>query len=146
MKRTLLLFFFFSCVCFADAQKRKVPAAVTDAFGARYPHATHVEWSDKLQYYQASFLLNGASISANFSSEGEWENSERVLNYDQLPDEVKNVFKKSKYADCQKNSFTEIQELGRPLQYRVTVQKPGSQKKNLYFDANGKLLKEALAL
>ena len=99
-----------------------------------------------MEYFQASFSLNGASISANFSSEGQWQNSERVLSYDQLPDEVKDGFKKSRYFDWQKSSVCEIQELGKPLQYRMTVQKPGSQKKSLYFDINGKLLKEILAL
>jgi hypothetical protein len=94
--------------------------------------------------YQVSFLLNGASIAANFSSSGDWQNSERLLNYDQLPDEVRSGFKKSKYSDWQKSSASEVQELGRPLQYRITIQKSGLQKKNLYFDANGKLIREAL--
>jgi hypothetical protein len=146
MKRVLLLLSFFSFVRAADAQIGKIPAIVTDAFSIRYPHATHVEWRDKLQYFQASFLLNGASISANFTSGGEWQNSERVLNYEQLPEEVKDGFQKSRYSDWQKNSFAEIQELGKPLRYRVNVQKSGLHKKNLYFDANGTLLKEVLAL
>ena len=146
MKRLLLLLLFFSFIRAADAQIGKIPATVTDAFAVRYPHATHVEWRDKLQYFQASFLLNGASISANFTSGGEWQNSERVLNYEQLPEEVKDGFQKSRYSDWQKNYFAEIQELGKPLQYRVSVQKSGLHKKNLYFDANGTLLKEVLAL
>jgi hypothetical protein len=32
------------------------------------------------------------------------------------------------------------------LQYRINVQKSGLEKKNLYFDINGKLLKEAITL
>ena len=146
MKRSLLLLSFFSLVSLANAQLRKIPASVTDAFAARYPHATSVEWKDKLQYFEASFQLNGASISADFSSNGEWQNSERTMTYDQLPEEVKDGFQKSRYADWQKNSITEIQELGKPLQYRVVVQKSGLQKKNLYFDTNGRLMKENLAL
>jgi hypothetical protein len=45
-----------------------------------------------------------------------------------------------------KKDIYELQELGKPLQYRISVQKSGIQKKNLYFDVNGRLLKEAMAL
>jgi hypothetical protein len=146
MKRLLFFSLFFSFVFLSDAQIRKIPAAVTDAFSARYPHATQVEWRDKLQYFEASFQLNGSGISADFSSKGEWQGSERIMIYDQLTEDVKDGFQKSKYSDWQKNSITELQELGQPLEYRINVQKTGLQKKNLYFDANGKLLKESIAL
>ena len=146
MKKSFLFLLFFSLAVFANAQLRKIPADVTDAFAARYPHATHVEWKDKLQYFEASFQLNGSTITANFSSKGEWEGSERVLNFDDLPDDVRDGFLKSKYADWKKNTVYEIQLLAKPLQYRISVQKSGVQKKNLYFDANGKLLKENLTL
>ncbi|MEP6467348.1 MAG: PepSY-like domain-containing protein [Parafilimonas sp.] len=146
MKKLLLIFLSVSAVIFADAQLRKIPADVTDAFTSRYPHATRVEWKDKLQYFEADFKLNGADITASFSSKGDWEGSERAISFDDLPDEVRDGFSKSKYADWKKNSMTETQELGKPLQYRISVQKSGIQKKNLYFDTNGKLLKESIAL
>lgn len=146
MKRILLLSLFFCFAFLADAQIRKIPAEVTDAFAARYPHATKVEWKDKLQYFEASFQLNGSGISADFSSKGEWQGSERFLNFDQLPAEVKDGFLKSKYTDWDKKSVIEVQELGKPLQYKINVYKTDLQKKNLFFDANGKLLKENIAL
>lgn len=146
MKKSIFFFLFLFVVAFADAQLRKIPADVTDAFASRYPHATHVEWKDKLQYFEATFKLNNSTITADFSSKGEWEGSERELNFEQLPDEVKDGFLKSKYSDRQKNAVYELQELGKPLQYRINVQKSGIQKKNLYFDVNGKLLKEAMTL
>jgi hypothetical protein len=146
MKRIFLFFLCCAVVVFADAQLRKIPAEVTDAFASKYPHATKVEWRDKLQYFEASFLLNGSSITADFSSKGEWESSERVLNFDDLPDEVRDSFLKSKYSDWKKNTVAESQELGKPLQYRISVQKSGIQKKNLYFDTNGKLIKDNIAL
>lgn len=146
MKKILFFFLFISVVVFADAQLRKIPADVTDAFTSRYPHATRVEWKDKLQYFEATFQLNGSTISADFTSKGEWEGSERKMDFDQLPDEVKDGFQKSKYTDWQKNSAYEVQELGKPLQYRINIQKSGVQKKNLFFDTNGKLFKEAITL
>ena len=146
MKKAFFFCLFFSVLFFANAQIRKIPAEVTDAFTVRYPHATKVEWRDKLHYFEASFQLNGSSITASFSSNGGWEGSERELDFNQLPDEVRDGFLKSKYADRQKKDIYELQELGKPLQYRISVQKSGIQKKNLYFDVNGRLLKEAMAL
>ena|SRR5882672_9373772 len=146
MKKAFFFCLFFSVLFFANAQIRKIPAEVTDAFTTRYPHATKVEWRDKLHYFEATFQLNGSSIIASFSSNGEWQGSERELDFNQLPDEVRDGFLKSKYADRQKKDIYELQELGKPLQYRISVQKSGIQKKNLYFDVNGRLLKEAMAL
>ena len=146
MKRIFFFLFFVSVFVFGNAQIRKIPAEVTDAFAARYPHAEKVEWKDKLQYFEASFELNASQISADFSSKGEWQGSERTMNFDELPDEVKDGFAKSKYADWDKKSVTEVQEPGKPLQYKITTAKSNLQKKNLFFDANGKLLKDNITL
>jgi hypothetical protein len=146
MKRTFLLLFFLSAVLIAGAQIRKIPATVTDAFATLYPHASHVEWKDKLEYFQAKFQLNGCTITAAFSSKGEWEGSERELSFEQLPDEVQSGFLKSKYAERRKTDAYEVQQLGKPLQYRICVEKSSIQKKVLYFDVNGKLVKESMTL
>lgn len=146
MKKSFFSFLFFSVVFFSDAQFRKIPADVTDAFAARYPHATRVEWKDKLQFFEATFTLNGSTISADFSSKGDWQGSERIMNFEDLDTDVQEGFKKSKYADWNKKSVAEVQELGKPLQYKISVYKNGLQKKNLLFDANGKLLKESIVL
>jgi len=146
MKKISCAAIFFFIILFADAQIRKIPAQVTDAFAIRYPHASGVEWKDKLQYFEATFQLNGATITADFSSKGEWESSERILSFEQLPSDVKDGISKSKYADWEKRSVTEIQELGKPLQYKINVYKSGFQKKNLFFNADGKLLKDPINL
>jgi hypothetical protein len=146
MKKLVLFVLFSTAVSFAQAQIRKIPAEVTDAFGTRYPHATKVEWRDKLHYFEVSFELNSSSISANFSSKGEWQSSERKLNFDDLTSDIIDGFKKSKYAEWEKKSVYEVQELGKPVQYRINIQKSGIKKKNLYFDANGRLLRDAIVL
>jgi len=146
MKKVFLSSLFLLLVVLTEAQLRKIPGEVTDAFMIRYPHATHVEWKDKLHYFEASFQLNGSTITADFLSTGEWESSERIVNFEDLCRDVREGFKKSKYAEWQPKSVHEVQELGKPLQYRINIQKSGIQKKNLYFDANGRLLKDPLSL
>lgn len=147
MKKTLLiglLFMMSSAALFA--QIRKIPAEVTDAFAKRYPHAEKVEWRDKLSYFQADFELNSVSMSAHFSSKGEWQSTEMVMDYDDLPEDVIDGFAKSKYEDWEIKETVKVERFSKPLQYRLLVKKSGVQKKYLFFNTDGKLEREALTL
>src|SRR4051812_37753363 len=73
----------------ADAQLRKIPAEVTDAFRAKYPSAKNVEWKDKLTSFEADFQLEGSSYAARFNSKGEWQDSEKEIEQESLPQSVK---------------------------------------------------------
>jgi Putative beta-lactamase-inhibitor-like, PepSY-like len=130
----------------SNAQIRKIPADVTDAFAARYPHAERVSWKDELTNFEAQFTLNGYEMSADFSGKGEWQNSEKKIKFEDLPAEVKDGFAKCKYSDWEKISFTEIEKNSEPIQYRIFVKKSAIGKKYLYFDVNGKLLREAIKI
>jgi len=148
MKKAILLA--LSMIMFAAgvfAQLRAVPASVTDAFKSRYPHAENVAWKDKLTNFTATFNLNNTEMTAEFSNKGEWRNSEAKITYDALPASVQDGFKKSKYADWKTGSVTEIQRMGKGVQYRVYVEKSEPfQKKFLYFDGNGKLTRDPLGV
>lgn len=147
MKRKLflaLLLIGFSVNMFA--QIRKIPAEVTDALSQRYPHAQKVSWRDKISSFEAEFNLNGFDMTANFSSKGDWEKSEKKIKFSDLPHDVMDGFAKSKYTDWEKTSVTEIDENAEPLSYRILIKKSGVQKKYLYFDTKGRLKREALTL
>ena len=127
------------------AQIRKIPAEVTDAFAARYPHAEKVSWRDKVSYFEAQFMLNGFEMSAGFNSKGDWQRTERKIKFSDLPDDVEDGFLKSKYADWEKGSVVEVDEESEPVMYRILVKK-NIQKKYLFFTISGKLNREALTL
>lgn len=147
MNRNAVLLFILACFAATTfAQIRKIPSEVTDAFKARYPHAEKVEWKDKISSFEAGFLLNGFEMTANFSSKGDWERSEKKIKFADLPKAVQDGFEKSKYTAWEKNSATEIDDNGKPLMYRVFIKKSGMQKKYLYFDTNGRLNREAATL
>jgi len=142
LRLTFLLLLFAGTI---NAQIRKIPADVTDAFAARYPHAQRVSWKDELANFEAEFTLNGFEMSAEFNGRGEWQNSGKKIKFEDLPSEVQDGFAKSKYGDWQKISITEIEKNSQPIQYRIYVKKSAFGK-YLYFDANGKLLREALKI
>jgi len=147
--KTLILSVVLTIFCAAslDAQIRKIPSDVTDSFAYRYPHAEKVEWSDRLTSFEAGFTLNGVEMKAGFSSDGDWKYTEKTLTFDDLNPDVKDGFAKSKYADWTKGSVTEIRTPDKPLQYKVYAEKSAPfQKKYLYFDVSGKLLREAITL
>lgn len=141
MKAKMLMIFLFAATA-VSAQIRKIPVEVTEAFRIRYPHAEKVEWKDKLSNFQASFTLNGFKMTAEFSSKGEWERTEREITMEDLPAEVRDGFRKSKYADWPTGSVAEIDVNNEGLKYRIFVRKSGTNKKYLFFDTTGRLLKE----
>ncbi len=129
-----------------QAQIREIPAVVTEALITRYPHATNVSWKDKITSFQAEFTLNNHSMTANFNSKGEWQSGECIIDFNNLPADVRDGFSKSKYASWEKTSVTELQSMGKPVQYRIVVQKGALQKKGLFFNADGVLQKELIKL
>lgn len=146
MKHKLLLFLFLISAIFSQAQLRKVPSHVADALHKRYPHAEKVEWQDNITAFEAEFYLNGHKISSSFNKHGDWMSTERKIEFDQLPILVQEGFHQSKYRGWKKTNIIEINRIRENLQYKISIRKSEVQKKHLYFDTNGKLIKEAIHL
>jgi hypothetical protein len=79
------------------AQFRSIPSAVTNSFKEKYPTAADVKWDDKVSSFQGKFLLDSASYEARFDRHGVWQETERAITFEQLPEAVKRSFEASKY-------------------------------------------------
>ena len=146
MKKTILLLLLMISIGAGKSfsQIRKIPAEVTDAFKAKYPNAQKVEWKDKVTVFEANFILNNTEMTADFSSKGEWQETDKKMNFDALPAAVKDGFKKSKYADWTPGTVTQIEKKDKSIRYRVYAEKSSIvQKRFLYFNEQGKLEKDA---
>ena len=128
-----------------QAQMRKIPSKVTDAFTAKYPDATGVEWRDKVSEFSVVFTSNGVKYDARYNGKGKWLNTESEVPIDNLPAPVKEGIEKSKYSDWEAEKAHRVDRPDK-VQYRVQVGKSGVQKKNLIFDDKGKLLKDNVTL
>ena len=148
MKKNLFFLLILSgIVSLGHAQLRKIPSEVTDALKAKYPSAEKVEWKDKLTFFQADFINEGYSTSADFDSKGSWLETDKEIAFANLPTAVKDGFQKTKYtSEWKTGTVIEIQKPSEALQYRIFIQKSGVQKKFLYFDKAGKLLREAITI
>src|SRR2546423_12641151 len=137
MKKTILLLLLLINLGAVKsfAQIRKVPAEVTNAFKAKFPDAQNVAWKDKVTFFEASFTLNNAEMTADFSGKGEWQETDKKINFDALPNAVKDGFKKSKYADWTPGTVTQIEKNDKGIQYKIYAEKSSVvQKKFLYFN------------
>ncbi|HRN56032.1 MAG TPA: PepSY-like domain-containing protein [Agriterribacter sp.] len=149
MKKVFLLIVLIGAVSFmetANAQIRKIPAEVTNAFAEKYNDAKNVEWKDNLSAFIASFEQDGEQYEAKFNKKGKWQSTEKQVEISDLPGTVNDGFEKSKYAEWEVKSVYEIELPGDVKQYRVRVAKSDIQQKNLLFNEKGKLLKDNLTL
>lgn len=140
----LLSFLLLSLV--TNAQFRKIPVEATNALRAKYPDAQNVSWKGGLTSYKATFDLNKIKHTAEFNSNGEWVKTEVKLTYDKLPLEVSDGFHKSLYKGWEHTELLQVDEKGKEREYRIRVRKSRLEKKYLYFNAQGQLLREGITL
>ena len=129
-----------------NAQFRKIPADVTDSFKVKYENASGVSWKDRLSSFQADFTLGDKEMKALFTSKGEWIKSETKYDYNSLNTDVKDGFKKSKYADLDVLDVTQIDDKDNQTQYRIVVKKNDFNKRSLIFSKNGQLISDNASL
>jgi hypothetical protein len=148
MKYKWMFTFILSVVMFsANAQFRKIPAEVTDSFKAQYANASQVTWSDNLTNFQATFKLGNDNVRAYYNSKGEFIKSEKNITFNELPVEVKDGFKKSKYAEWTVKDIRYVAEKGKQTQYRLQVIRNNDIiRKNLIFSTTGQMLDDSLTL
>lgn len=141
---SLFVLFFASTVSFG--QVRKIPSEVTEAFKSKYPSATNVEWRDKLSNFSAVFEADDQQYEARFNSKGEWQLTENEIDENNLPEDVKEGYEKSKYAEWEIGKVHKIELADGSLQYRVESVKSDVRKKNLYFNSEGRLIKDRITI
>jgi hypothetical protein len=140
----LALFLLFSISSFS--QVTKVPQVAKDNFARQYPEARDVNWDNDLINVNVRFELNGERMNAEYSNRGIWKKTEKSWDFDKLPDDVKDGFDKSKYADRDVVETVLVYLPGDVQQYRLKVEKNDLQKKYLFFDEDGRLMREAITL
>ncbi len=142
LQKSMFSFVFFLAVLSVQAQFRKIPAVVTDAFKARFANASAVEWKDKLTAFEADFKTGDKEMKASFSSKGEWLKTETKHTFNSLPNDVKDGFKKSKYANLTVADATQIDDKDKGVLYKVVVKKNEYNKRNLMFSKTGQLVSD----
>jgi hypothetical protein len=128
------------------AQVTSVPATAKENFAKQYPGATNVRWDNDIVNVNVRFDFDGAHMNAEYNNKGTWKHTFKDFTYDQLPETVVDGFKKSKYAGRDVTEVKVVYLPGSVTQYRLRVEKNDVQKKFLYFNPEGRLLRDANTL
>ncbi|MEI9810319.1 MAG: hypothetical protein WDO16_21960 [Bacteroidota bacterium] len=128
------------------AQIRQVPKIVEETFSQQYNGATNIDYRDQLVRVDVYFELNGEKLVASYSNKGVWKGSEKEWEFDKLSAEVKDGFQKSKYADREVEETKVLYLPGGAEQYRIKAKKSGVEKKYLFFNTKGRLLRTSVTL
>jgi putative PepSY-like beta-lactamase-inhibitor len=130
----------------ATAQIREIPKIVEETFANQYKDASNIEFKDELVRVDVSFELEGEKMLATYSNKGVWKETKKQFDFSRLPAEVKDGFDKSKYADRTVEETVVIYLPGGGEQYRVLAKKSDVEKKYLYFNTKGRLLRTSITL
>ena len=148
MKKRLVLAaltaIFFTGVAFS--QLREVPKIVEETFSNQYQGATNIDFKDQLVRVDVYFDLEGEKMVASYTNKGLWKETQKDWSFVKLPDEVKDGFEKSRFADWDIEDVILLYLPGGIEQYRVKTKKSDVKKKYLYFNPKGRLIRESTTL
>jgi len=137
-----LLFFLLTTILVSPvvAQKlsaEKVPAEVKESFKKQFPDVTDVKWElEKKSVYEASFKMDGKTMSANFSDKGEWQETETDLKVAELPKAATDYIAQH-YKGAKIKEAALIKKPGGVTRYEAEV-----NGKDLIFDEKGNFVGE----
>ena len=137
---------FFVLANISFAQIREIPKAVEETFSQQYNGANNIDFKDQLVRVDVYFELKGDKMIASYTNRGIWKETEKEWSFDKLSEEVKDGFQKSKYADREVEETTVLYLPGGSEQYRIKAKKSGVDKKYLYFNTKGRLLRTSVTL
>ena len=131
MQKLMLLLLICFGASFAACAQKTPPAAVVTAFNQKFQNVQELEWGkEKNGEWEAEFEQGGSDMSANFSAEGKWLETETEIKVADLPAPVLAALKGSK-----------IKEAAKILRVDgLTVYEAEVNHKDLIYDTSGKLL------
>jgi len=100
---TLLLVFVLSInglmAQYEKVDLEKVPQNIIEAFNQKYPNAEGQSWTkDRKKNYSVKFKMGKSKCTTNYDKEAKWNGSSITLTFDELPEAIKESFKKTEYA------------------------------------------------
>jgi len=128
------------------SQVTRISEQVRENFSRQYPDAQNVKWYNDVIKVNVQFELGDDRMDAQYSNKGIWKNTLKETSFDNLPEDVIDGFRKSKYAD---RNVTDVRILYLPgdiIQYRLKVEKNNLQKKYLFYNAHGRLVRDTNTL
>lgn len=122
-----------------SAQVVNIPDKAKEDFSKKHANAKDVDWENRVTYYLVHFTEEGIAATSHYRLDGTWDFTEKKMSV--FPAEVMESFSKSKYRDWKINEKAFVENDNSEKLYRYEVTK-GVEKKYVFFDKAGKLVKE----
>ena len=120
----------------------KAPQKVKNAFAKKFPTAKKVKWEkENEKEWEAEFKMNRTEYSANFLSDGTWQETEHEIKEKEVPQNIMSSLKKA-FPDFEMEE-AEISETAKGMVYEFTIEK-GETEMEVAIDTNGKLIKKEI--
>jgi hypothetical protein len=124
--------------CAQKSESKKVPEKVLTAFNAKFPDAKEAEWEmENESEWEAEFKSNGQEYFANFSTEGEWLETEYEIKESEIPSSVRAILDQN-FSDYEIEE-SEIAETPMGKSYEMEIE-TGEEEFEVTIDAKGNLL------
>lgn len=128
------------------SQFKKVPVAVRESFSLQYPDAEVIAWDGALFNSSIRFMLDNKHMNSKYSNKGVWKYTEEKTSFEAIPSAVKAAFHASKFKEL---AIQEVDIMYYPdasRQYRIKAGNNAVEKKYLYYDEEGKLVKQGITI
>lgn len=124
----------------SSAFSQNAPKEVTDAFSAKYSSAKDIKWElEDGRIWEVEFKLNSTEYSAEYTTSGEWLQTENEIKIEALPENIKKTIK----SDFSGFEIEEAEQVETPHYkgYEVELEK-GDHKVEVVYDETGKIMKK----
>ncbi len=125
--------------CSNSTKGQEVPEEVKTSFKAKYPGENDPDWhKDKNGNFESHFKIDGKHYRADFSSNGNWIETERSIDEKDLPKAVRETIKLN-YNKEKIEEVEEVQHAQKGLFYDVEFKIEGD-KKDVEFNSSGTVI------
>ena len=128
------------------SQLKKVPTAVQETFSQQYPEAEVVDQDRDLFSSNIKFVLDSRRMSSKYSNKGVWKYTEEKTSFEAIPVTVKSGFQKCKFKELTIQEVDIMHYPDESIQYRIKAGNNAVEKKFLFFDENGKLVRQGITI
>jgi len=127
-------------------QLRDIPKEVKAAFEKQYPAAQKVNYVDNLVDVHVVFYIDTVKNVAKYTNKGLWKETDKGHSFNKISADVKLGFEKSKYADWPVTEVAIIETPNQEDRIRIKVEKGEFTKRYLYFNKEGRLMRDSITL
>lgn len=143
MKTSLNLFMICLMLTSCSGQNNKVvPNCVQENFKKMYPQAIDIDWDLEGKFYTVEFDVERIEKEAWYDKDCNWRMTENDISYMNLPQPILDAISNSNYSTWKIDDIDYIERNDHTPFYVVEIEQ-GERERMLFYDATGKLLKDA---